>query len=74
MPDSMLATSEFELESELESESKPAGSITMSKACIPPASSSRPANRKVRFTMGPGPRADCVKCKMGVKGHWVHLD
>ncbi|KAH7922838.1 hypothetical protein BV22DRAFT_1197150 [Leucogyrophana mollusca] len=28
--------------------------------------------RKQRFTMGP--RADCLKCKMGVKGHWMHLD
>ncbi|KAF5386965.1 hypothetical protein D9615_001889 [Tricholomella constricta] len=26
--------------------------------------------RKQRFTMGP--RADCVKCQMGVKGHSVH--
>ncbi|KAH8102864.1 hypothetical protein BXZ70DRAFT_926908 [Cristinia sonorae] len=30
------------------------------------------AARKQRFTMGP--RADCEKCRSGVKGHWVHLD
>ncbi|KAH7910655.1 hypothetical protein BJ138DRAFT_1152437 [Hygrophoropsis aurantiaca] len=30
------------------------------------------SNRKQRFTMGP--RADCLKCKMSVKGHWAHLD
>jgi hypothetical protein len=26
--------------------------------------------RKQRFTMGP--RTDCEKCRLGVKGHWVH--
>jgi len=26
--------------------------------------------RQQRFTMGP--RADCEKCRLGVKGHWVH--
>ncbi|KAG6895359.1 hypothetical protein C0992_001666 [Termitomyces sp. T32_za158] len=29
-----------------------------------------PAPRKQRFTMGP--RADCIKCQMNVKGHSVH--
>ncbi|KAL0947062.1 hypothetical protein HGRIS_013203 [Hohenbuehelia grisea] len=28
--------------------------------------------RKPKFTMGP--RADCEKCRMGVKGHWMHFD
>ncbi|TIB78989.1 hypothetical protein E3Q22_00736 [Wallemia mellicola] len=28
--------------------------------------------RKVRFTMGP--RADCLKCKLGIKGHYSHFD
>jgi hypothetical protein len=28
--------------------------------------------RPLRFSMGP--RADCEKCRMGVKGHSVHLD
>ncbi|KAI6028850.1 hypothetical protein F5J12DRAFT_808135 [Pisolithus orientalis] len=42
-------------------------------SCLPPSSpcSSGPG-RKQRFTMGP--RVDCMKCRMGVKGHWVHLD
>lgn len=30
------------------------------------------SGRKQRFTMGP--RADCLKCRMGVKGHWMHFD
>lgn len=49
------------------------GSISMGKSCLPPSSpcSSGPG-RKQRFTMGP--RVDCMKCRMGVKGHWVHLD
>jgi hypothetical protein len=29
-------------------------------------------NRKQRFTMGP--RSDCEKCRLGVKGHWMHFD
>ncbi|TIA94187.1 hypothetical protein E3P81_00412 [Wallemia ichthyophaga] len=28
--------------------------------------------RKIRFTMGP--RADCHKCKLGVKGHYSHFE
>jgi hypothetical protein len=28
--------------------------------------------KRPRFMMGP--RADCEKCRMGVKGHLVHLD
>lgn len=28
--------------------------------------------RKQRFTMGP--RSDCEKCRLGVKGHWAHYD
>ncbi|KAF8212386.1 hypothetical protein K438DRAFT_1958128 [Mycena galopus ATCC 62051] len=30
-----------------------------------------PASKK-RFMMGP--RANCEKCRLGVKGHWAHLD
>ncbi|KIJ68932.1 hypothetical protein HYDPIDRAFT_105463 [Hydnomerulius pinastri MD-312] len=30
------------------------------------------SGKKHRVTMGP--RADCIKCKMGVKGHWMHFD
>ncbi|KAJ6546538.1 hypothetical protein DFH09DRAFT_927299 [Mycena vulgaris] len=30
-----------------------------------------PAGKR-RFMMGP--RANCEKCRLGVKGHWVHLD
>ncbi|KAL4068085.1 hypothetical protein J3A83DRAFT_3809189 [Scleroderma citrinum] len=41
------------------------------KTCVP-SSMSGPVGRRQRFTMGP--RADCIKCRMGVKGHWVHLD
>ncbi|KAH9930907.1 uncharacterized protein B0H18DRAFT_1116613 [Fomitopsis serialis] len=29
-------------------------------------------SRRQRFTMGP--RADCEKCRLGVKGHWMHFD
>ncbi|KAH0584349.1 hypothetical protein H2248_009889 [Termitomyces sp. 'cryptogamus'] len=36
----------------------------------PGGSSTVPASRKQRFTMGP--RADCIKCRMNVKGHSVH--
>lgn len=28
--------------------------------------------RRQRFTMGP--RADCEKCRLGIKGHWMHID
>lgn len=28
------------------------------------------SRRQQRFTMGP--RADCEKCRLGIKGHWVH--
>lgn len=28
-------------------------------------------SRKQKFTMGP--RNDCLKCRMGVKGHWMHI-
>ncbi|KAG6376527.1 hypothetical protein JVT61DRAFT_2521 [Boletus reticuloceps] len=29
-------------------------------------------SKKHRVTMGP--RADCVKCRTGVRGHWMHFD
>lgn len=28
--------------------------------------------RKQKLTMGP--RADCEKCRLGIKGHWMHLE
>lgn len=28
--------------------------------------------RRPRFTMGP--RADCEKCRLGVRGHWMHFE
>jgi hypothetical protein len=31
---------------------------------------SSPRRQQQRFTMGP--RADCEKCRLGIKGHWVH--
>ena len=30
------------------------------------------SGRKHRVTMGP--RADCAKCRTGVRGHWMHFD
>lgn len=39
--------------------------------CQYPGQVSSPG-RKQRFTMGP--RADCLKCRMNVKGHWMHFD
>lgn len=44
------------------------GSPRPSKAPDAPTSS----GRKHRVTMGP--RADCVKCRTGVRGHWMHFD
>lgn len=44
------------------------GSPRPSRAPDMPASS----GRKHRVTMGP--RADCVKCRTGVRGHWMHFD
>ncbi|KAJ7083834.1 hypothetical protein C8R43DRAFT_1052016 [Mycena crocata] len=38
----------------------------------PTASLGSPTGKKQRFMMGP--RANCEKCRLGVKGHWVHLD
>ncbi|KZV92853.1 hypothetical protein EXIGLDRAFT_692216 [Exidia glandulosa HHB12029] len=35
----------------------------------PPPPSARP---RPRVSMGP--RADCEKCRLGVKGHWMHFD
>jgi len=37
-----------------------------------PATPIPPSARKQKFTMGP--RGDCEKCRMGLKGHWVHVD
>ncbi|KAF8557344.1 hypothetical protein OG21DRAFT_1494921 [Imleria badia] len=44
------------------------GSPRPSRALDVPTSS----GRKHRVTMGP--RADCVKCRTGVRGHWMHFD
>ena len=44
------------------------GSPRPSRAPDMPTSS----GRKHRVTMGP--RADCVKCRTGVRGHWMHFD
>ncbi|KAG0705010.1 hypothetical protein DFH29DRAFT_997063 [Suillus ampliporus] len=49
---------------------------TTSSGVPPPATgcpgSISSSGRKQRLTMGP--RADCLKCRMGVKGHWMHFD
>ncbi|KAG8217900.1 hypothetical protein J3R82DRAFT_6066 [Butyriboletus roseoflavus] len=44
------------------------GSPRPSRAPDVPTSS----GRKHRVTMGP--RADCTKCRTGVRGHWMHFD
>lgn len=44
------------------------GSPRPSRAPDIPTSS----GRKHRVTMGP--RADCMKCRTGVRGHWMHFD
>lgn len=46
-------------------------SSPMSPMAISPAISPT-TNRKPRLTMGP--RSDCEKCRLGVKGHWMHFD
>ncbi|XP_006458502.1 hypothetical protein AGABI2DRAFT_115532 [Agaricus bisporus var. bisporus H97] len=45
-------------------------SDTSTQTDVPPSKLATP--KKQRFMMGP--RADCMKCRMGVKGHFVHLD
>ena len=51
------------------SESSPISvSPSNSRVCSP----STPSSRKPRVTMGPRP--DCEKCRMGVKGHWMHIE
>ncbi|PBK78006.1 hypothetical protein ARMSODRAFT_1077621 [Armillaria solidipes] len=37
-----------------------------------PRSSTLSPSKKQRVTMGP--RSDCEKCRLGMKGHWMHLD
>ncbi|KAE9400752.1 hypothetical protein BT96DRAFT_634670 [Gymnopus androsaceus JB14] len=44
----------------------------MSISSSPSSANITSPSRKQRFTMGP--RADCEKCRLGIKGHWVHLD
>ncbi|KAH7889260.1 hypothetical protein F5I97DRAFT_2052634 [Phlebopus sp. FC_14] len=39
---------------------------------VPKTEAPSSSARKHRVTMGP--RSDCIKCKMGVKGHWMHFD
>ncbi|KAG7092383.1 hypothetical protein E1B28_008740 [Marasmius oreades] len=50
--------------------STPLSDSSMSISTSPVSFTSSPLRRK--FTMGP--RADCEKCRLGVKGHSVHLD
>lgn len=55
--------------------STPTDSSPMAMALSPAPSFTcvtSPRKQQQRFTMGP--RADCEKCRLGVKGHWVHLD
>ncbi|ESK96902.1 hypothetical protein Moror_6480 [Moniliophthora roreri MCA 2997] len=51
--------------------SSPISDTSMSISNSPVTAVSSPSRRQ-RFTMGP--RADCEKCRLGVKGHSVHLD
>lgn len=37
-----------------------------------PRSTTLSPSKKQRVTMGP--RSDCEKCRLGMKGHWMHLD
>ncbi|KAK0210613.1 hypothetical protein DFS33DRAFT_306971 [Desarmillaria ectypa] len=37
-----------------------------------PRSSTLSPTKRQRVTMGP--RSDCEKCRLGVKGHWMHFD
>lgn len=50
--------------------------VSMHHPTPSPTSSISPSSagcmRKQRFTMGP--RADCEKCRAGIRGHWVHFD
>lgn len=44
-----------------------------SQNIITPSSPKTPlTSKRQRFAMGP--RADCEKCRLGIKGHFVHLD
>jgi len=36
------------------------------------SSPTSPNSRKPKLTIGP--RTDCIKCRDGVKGHWMHFD
>lgn len=48
-------------------------SSSVSPQATPMLSSPKlPTPKKQRFMMGP--RADCEKCRLGVKGHFVHLE
>ncbi|KAF9452266.1 hypothetical protein P691DRAFT_805147 [Macrolepiota fuliginosa MF-IS2] len=48
------------------------GSGASSQETIIPSSPRLVTPRKQRFAMGP--RADCEKCRLGIKGHFVHLE
>lgn len=51
----------------------PASPMHISPVSSWSASANSPStHRKQRFTMGP--RVDCEKCRLGVKGHWMHFD
>jgi hypothetical protein len=47
-------------------------SSTSSPVLVAPPPRSNTSRRQPRFTMGP--RADCEKCRLGIKGHFVHLE
>ncbi|EAU88223.1 hypothetical protein CC1G_03895 [Coprinopsis cinerea okayama7 len=52
------------------------GSPEMTPMALSPAQTFNqllsPSTPRRKVTMGP--RADCEKCRMGVKGHWMHFD
>ncbi|KZT74130.1 hypothetical protein DAEQUDRAFT_721010 [Daedalea quercina L-15889] len=58
--------------STLQSEGRPSTFTTPPDVPMTASQPHQPAVRKQKFTMGP--RADCEKCRLGVKGHWMHLD
>ncbi|TIA86122.1 hypothetical protein E3P99_03770 [Wallemia hederae] len=45
---------------------------TMADSAALIKSDKKSSQRKVKFSMGP--RADCPKCRLGVKGHYSHFD
>jgi hypothetical protein len=68
------AESPIQLLSRTDSPTRPASpnAMLLSPATSWSANASPVNSRRQRVTMGP--RADCEKCKLGVKGHWMHFD